>query len=87
MTSNWSWNTHQDVLRTFEPNNIFNADETGLFYRCIREDIKLLQRDLCSTEKNYKKDRQLWLAAISMVQKKFFFLLLENVKIHMTTTT
>lgn len=52
----WKNNTLQQLLDSYEPKNIFNADETGLFYRCLPEHTYAIKNTSCHGGK-LSKDR------------------------------
>ena len=52
--SDWHKTTLQAILREYKPADIFNADETGLFYRCLPDKTLCLKGDVCSGGKRAK---------------------------------
>ena len=48
MTSSWSETTLPTILSNYKLENIFNADEFGLFYQCIPDKTYHLKEEKCS---------------------------------------
>lgn len=55
------------ILNEYEPKNIFNADETGLFFKCTPEKTYMFKGDSCFGGKK-SKERVTILAAVNMVR-------------------
>ena len=47
-TDKWKQSELQEILKQFEPKNIYNADETGLFYKCVPNRTLAEKGDACS---------------------------------------
>lgn len=41
----WTENTLPDILSQYDPNDVFNCDETGLFYKCLPSKTLALKSD------------------------------------------
>jgi len=42
------WKTNlQDLLKDYEPHNVFNADETALFYKCLPDKTMTFKNKKC----------------------------------------
>ena len=46
---------HTNLLAEFSPNHIFNADETGLFWKCLPDNTFTLKGEKCSGGKKSKQ--------------------------------
>ena len=66
-TSTDSWKeTHlQRILKDYDPKDIFNADETGLFYQCLPSRTLATKGETCSGDK-IPKDRITLMVAANM---------------------
>lgn len=60
--SNWIKNL-LNVLADFFPNNIFNVDETGLFFKCLQDKTLMLKGKECTGVKYGKKRITIMLGA------------------------
>ena len=69
MTSSWSETTLPTILSNYKLENIFNADEFGLFYQCLPDKTYHLKREKCSAGKK-SKVRLTGMAAASAVGEK-----------------
>ena len=47
-TSSWSETTLPTILSNYKLENIFNADEFGLFYKCLSDKTYHLKGEKCS---------------------------------------
>lgn len=54
-TDKWKQSELQDILEQFDPKNIYNAIETGLFYKCIPIRTLAEKGDACSGYKTPKE--------------------------------
>ena len=61
-TSEWEA-TLQKILEDYNPRDIFNADETGLFYKCLPSKSLTFQGQACSGQKAPKERVSLLCAA------------------------
>lgn len=52
----WKEQTLPDILSQYDPNDTFNCDETGLFYKCLPSKTLALKKDPCTGGK-VAKDR------------------------------
>ena len=55
MTSDWLQSTLPSVLNEYEARDVFNADETGLFYRCLPDKTLSFKGQQCSGGKKSKE--------------------------------
>ena len=55
MTSDWLSQTLPSLLAEYKPEDIFNADETGLFWKCLPDKTMSFKGDTCSGGKRSKK--------------------------------
>uniref|UniRef100_A0A8C4RRF5 Tigger transposable element-derived protein 4 n=1 Tax=Erpetoichthys calabaricus TaxID=27687 RepID=A0A8C4RRF5_ERPCA len=55
MTANWFQSTLPSILEEYEAKDVFNADETGLFYRCLPNKTLLFKGQSCSGGKLSKE--------------------------------
>ena len=69
MTSSWSETTLPTILSNYKLENIFNADEFGLFYQCLPDKTYHLKGEKCSGGKK-SKVRLTGMAAASAVGEK-----------------
>ena len=69
MTSSWSETTLPTILSNYKLENIFNADEFGLFYQCHPDETNHLKGEKCSRGKK-SKVRLTGMAAASAVGEK-----------------
>lgn len=63
VVSDWIESTWPDISRPFAPNDIFNADETGLFYRCLPDKTMEFKKKACHGGKSSKERLTLLLGA------------------------
>ena len=68
MTAPWKETVLHTILSNYEPRNIFNADEFGLFYQALPKKLHL-KGEKCSGGKN-SKIRLTSLAAANMIGEK-----------------
>ena len=69
MTSSWSETTLPTIFSNYKLQNIFNADEFGLFYQCLPDETYHLKGEHCSEGKK-SKVRFTGMAAASAVREK-----------------
>ncbi|XP_065654668.1 uncharacterized protein LOC136081290 [Hydra vulgaris] len=69
MTASWNETTLPTLLLNYKLENIFNADEFGLFYQCLPNKIYHLSREKCFGGKN-SKVRLIGIAAGSATGEK-----------------
>ena len=69
MTSSWSETTLPTILSNYKLEDIFNADEFGLFYQCLPDKTYHLKGEKCSGEKK-SKIRLTEIAAASAIEEK-----------------
>uniref|UniRef100_A0A8C4SEN5 HTH CENPB-type domain-containing protein n=1 Tax=Erpetoichthys calabaricus TaxID=27687 RepID=A0A8C4SEN5_ERPCA len=55
MTANWFQSTLPSILEEYEAKDVFNADETGLFYRCLPNKTLSFKGQSCSGGKLSKE--------------------------------
>ena len=70
MTAPWKETVLPTIISNYEPRNIFNADEFGLFYQALPKKTLNLKGQKCSGGKN-SKIRMTGLAAANMIGEKF----------------
>ena len=63
ITDKWKQSELQEILKQFEPKNIYNADEMGLFYKCIPNRTLAEKEDACSGYKIPKERISILFAA------------------------
>ncbi|GFS14924.1 tigger transposable element-derived protein [Elysia marginata] len=59
----------QDILKKFEPRDVYNADETGLFCKCLPNKSLAFQGETCTGQK-VPKDRIFLLCAANLAGEK-----------------
>ncbi|GFV50387.1 tigger transposable element-derived protein 6 [Trichonephila clavipes] len=62
--SKWQ-NSLSDLIKEYEPCNIFNTDETGLFFKCLSEKTFTFKKEKCHGGK-HSKERLTILLAVNM---------------------
>ena len=62
-TVEWRGKELQDVLKEYNEKDIFNADETGLFYKCLPNKTLALKGDTCTGQKIPKERISILVAA------------------------
>ncbi|GFV16139.1 tigger transposable element-derived protein 6 [Trichonephila clavipes] len=62
--SKWQ-NSLSDLIKEYEPPNIFNTDETGLFFKCLPEQTFTFKKEKCHGGK-HSKERLTILLAVNM---------------------
>ncbi|GFU97726.1 tigger transposable element-derived protein 6 [Trichonephila clavipes] len=62
--SKWQ-NSLSDLIKEYEPRNIFNTDETGLFFKCLPEKTFTFKKEKCHRGK-HSKERLTILLAVNM---------------------
>ncbi|GFV54638.1 tigger transposable element-derived protein 6 [Trichonephila clavipes] len=62
--SKWQ-NSLSDLIKEFEPRNILNTDETGLFFKCLPEKTFTFKKEKCHREK-HSKERLTILLTVNM---------------------
>ncbi|XP_021695375.1 tigger transposable element-derived protein 4-like [Aedes aegypti] len=65
MTDEWVNSTLPGLIDEYEPHNIFNADETGLFYKCLPDKTFTFQKESCHGGK-FSKQRLSVMCAANM---------------------
>ena len=55
MTSDWLGTKLPTLLSEYQPTDIFNADETGLFWKCLPDKTLHMKDELCSGGKRSKE--------------------------------
>lgn len=55
MISEWLTDTLPSILQNYDPKNIFNADETGIFYHCLPNKTYAFKNEQCSGGKKSKE--------------------------------
>ena len=65
----WQTNCLSALLKQFKAEDIFNADETGMFYRCLPDRTHVFKNDKCADGK-LSKERLNGLVTASMTGKK-----------------
>ncbi|XP_021706417.1 tigger transposable element-derived protein 4-like [Aedes aegypti] len=65
MTDGWKEHTLPKIIEEYEAQNIFNADETGLFFKCLPDKTFALQTESCHGGK-YSKQRLTVMCATNM---------------------
>jgi transposase-like protein len=66
MTSEWRNDTLPSLLQGYSPDDVYNADETALFYRCLPNKTYTLKGENASRNKKESKDRLTVLVAANM---------------------
>ena len=56
MTSKWRNNVLPALLERYSPEDVYNADETGLFYRCLPNKTYTLKGENASRNRKESKD-------------------------------
>ena len=79
MTSSWSETTLPTILSNYKLENIFNADELGLFYQCLPDKTYHLKGEKCSGGKK-SKVRLTGMAAASAVREKLSMFVIRESK-------
>ena len=51
----WQTNCLPDLLKQFKTKDVFNADLTGLFYRCLSDRTHVFKKDKCASGKILKE--------------------------------
>ena len=59
----WKSKTLPHILKDYQPSDIFNADETGLFYRCLPNKTHVFKGETCTGGKQSKERVTLLLCA------------------------
>ena len=62
-TDEWKESNLKKILEDYSPSDIFNADETGLFYRCLPSRTPATKGETCSGDKIPKERITLMVAA------------------------
>ena len=52
MTNDWLTTSLPKLLQDYEPKDVFNIDETGLFFRCLPDKTFTFQDEKCSGAKD-----------------------------------
>ena len=79
MTSDWLSQTLPSLLAEYKPNNIFNADETGLFWKYLPDKTMSFKGDTCSGGKR-SKERITVMVCASMIGEKVPLLVIGKFK-------
>ncbi|GFY13006.1 tigger transposable element-derived protein 6 [Trichonephila clavipes] len=58
-------NSLSDLIKEYEPRNIFNTDETGLFFKCLPEKTFTIKKEKCHGGK-HSKERLTILLTVNM---------------------
>lgn len=66
MTSEWMHNTLPSLLEKYHADDVYNADETGLFYKCLPNKTYTLKGERASRNHKESKDRLTVLLAANM---------------------
>ncbi|GBO01314.1 Tigger transposable element-derived protein 4 [Araneus ventricosus] len=53
-SENWITETLSKILKDYKPENIFNADETALFFKCLPQKILIFKKENCFGGKQSK---------------------------------
>lgn len=64
-TDDWRKTVLPEILKDYHPNDIYNADETGIFFKCLPDKTLALKGEVCSGGKK-AKDRLTALVATNM---------------------
>lgn len=64
-TDDWKSTVLPEILRDYDANDIYNADDTGIFYKCLPDKTHALKGEICSGGKK-AKDRLTALVASNM---------------------
>ena len=70
VVTQWLDTTLTDILRNYQPDDVFNADEIGWFYRCLPNWTHAFKGGTCSGGKQSKKRLTLLLGANMMGTQK-----------------
>ncbi|GBN41780.1 Tigger transposable element-derived protein 6 [Araneus ventricosus] len=68
-SGNWVTETLSKILKDYKPENIFNADETALFFQCLPQKTSTFKKEKCFGEKQ-KYDWTLEIETISYRKKQ-----------------
>ena len=71
----WQTNCLHALLKQFKAEDIFNADETGLFYRCLPDRTRVFKNDKFAGGK-LSKERSTVLVTASMAGEKLLLLVI-----------
>ena len=71
----WQTNCLPALLKQFKTEDIFNADETGLFYRCLPDKTQVFKNDKCAGRK-LLKERLTGLVTASIAGEKLLLLVI-----------
>ena len=69
VTDNWLKNHLPQILGEYRPENVFNADETGLFFKCLPDQTHTLKDEKCAGGK-LSRNRPTIMVAASMWGEK-----------------
>ena len=78
----WSSTVSAELLEKYEPCNVYNADETGIYYRALPDGTLTFSTDALSGSKKAKERITRWLLWIWMVRISGPFLLLVKASSH-----
>ena len=79
MTSDWLSQTLPSLLAEYKPEDIFNADETGLFWKCLPDKTMRFKGDRCNGGKR-SKERITVMVCASMIGEKVPLLVIGKFK-------
>ena len=79
MVARWNETTFPTLLPNYDLENIYNADELGLFYQCLPDKSYQLKTEKCSGGK-HSKIRITGLAAANAVGSKLPIFVIRNAK-------
>ena len=80
MTAPWNETTLPTLLSNYKLEDIFNADEFGLFYKCLPSKTYHLSREKCSGGKNTKVRLTGMVAASATGEKLGIFVIRKSKK-------
>ena len=69
MTAEWTSTILPSLLSQFSPDDVYNGDETGLFYKCLPDKTFLMKGETCNGGKQ-SKERLTVLVAVNMSGKE-----------------
>ncbi|GBN68192.1 Tigger transposable element-derived protein 4 [Araneus ventricosus] len=62
-SENWKTETPSKILKDYKPENIFNADETALFFQCLPQKTLTFKKEKCFGGKQSKERLTVMLGA------------------------
>jgi hypothetical protein len=78
--TNWKRNVLPNLLKNYRECDVFNADETGLFFRCLPDKTLTFKHEKCHGGKHSKERVTLLLATNMDGSEKFKLLLIGKSK-------